>query len=190
MKEEVEIIYLLARRGLKWVRGHGRWFRLMEGRGLRGRLVANGNRKPWVSIKPPVPLFHYRFIEVVTAMDCCPGDLMLLHKARLLSCARSRHDTCFIRSLVISRKLPLPPPLLSPSRRGGTPRVNPQTRPDLKREERVSRRQVSFDIIPASESSRECVTKCQKFQSWASRRAIDARHTSRQSFMIDSTYAK
>lgn len=27
--------------------------RLMEERGLRGHLVANGNRKPRVSIKPP-----------------------------------------------------------------------------------------------------------------------------------------
>lgn len=54
---------------------------LMEERGLRGRLVANGNRKPRVSIKPPSHSSSHRFMDVVTAMDCCPGDLMLLHKA-------------------------------------------------------------------------------------------------------------
>lgn len=69
--------------------------RLMEERGLRGRLVANGNRKPRVSIKPP--LFSlYRFIDVVTAMDCCPGDLMLLHKACFRPCDVPG-NTCFIQ---------------------------------------------------------------------------------------------
>lgn len=55
--------------------------RLMEERGLRRRLVANRNRKPRVSIKRRPTLLPYRFMDVVTEMDCCPGDSMLLHKA-------------------------------------------------------------------------------------------------------------
>lgn len=145
MKEEVEIIYLLARRGLKWVRGHGRWFRLMEGRGLRGRLVANGNRKPWVSIKPPVPLFCYRFIEVVTAMDCCPGDLTLLHKACLLSRAfpAGRHLFYSIRIHISGG--------VGPRRETKRCRAPVQSLSAIESREkkRVSRKKPSFNIAPA-----------------------------------------
>lgn len=54
--------------------------RLMEERGLRGRLVANGNGKPWISIKPPSHSFSLSIYRRGYSMDCCPGDLMLLHK--------------------------------------------------------------------------------------------------------------
>lgn len=58
--------------------------RLMEERGLRG-----ASRGEWKSEtvgidKTAIPLFFLLFIDMVTEMDCCPGDLMLLHEVCFL----------------------------------------------------------------------------------------------------------
>lgn len=153
MKEELGIIYLPVRRGLKWVRGHGRWFWLMGGRGLRGRLVSNGNQKPWVSIKPPVPLLRYRFIGLVTPAGCV---------AQVISCYSIKHAYSHASETLVSSDCPSY--FGRWSRRSGT--EGRARIPRHGREERVSKRAAVVELFtPASESPRERLMKCQEFRS-------------------------
>jgi len=95
-KEKVEVIYLLAYWKLKWIRGHDHW-PLVDGRTWIKEAFRGEQKSETVDIdKTIVSLFlSYRFIDMVAAMDCCPGDLTLFHKVHFLPC-NILGNACFI----------------------------------------------------------------------------------------------